>query len=92
MKLLAPLTAAAVLAVSLAAPSFAHNSAGAHVHLPSGSVIYKGSRHLNRQFEIDPSILYPIPKPKLPIPVPGPCLSCPVLDMNPGMLVNPVLR
>ena len=90
MKVLAPLVAAAVLAASLAAPAFAHSTGSTHVHLSSGSVIYKGSRHLNRQFEIDPAILYPIPK---PFPWPGPvCLSCPTMDMNPGQLVKPVMR
>ncbi len=92
MKLLASLTAASLLAASFAAPALAHSTATAHVHLPSGAVIYKGSRYINRQFEIDPSILYPVPKRKLPIPIPGPCLSCPTFDMNPGEFVQPVLR
>ncbi len=93
MKLLAPLAAAAMLAASLpAAPAFAHDSALEHQHLSPGRVIYKNSRYINRPFESDPNILYPIIKPRLPIPVPGPCLSCPPFDLNPNEIANPLPR
>ena len=83
------LLAAALAATTLAAPSFGHASLTPHVHLDTDVIMPNGPRP-PWAHRIDPEILNPIPKPRLPWPGPV-CLSCPPFEFDERVITPRVI-
>ncbi len=81
--------AAALVASSLAAPSFAHASLTPHFHY-DGDVVTPNGPRPPWSHGIDPEILHPIPKPRIPWPGPV-CLSCPPFQLDERVVTPQVI-